>query len=70
MFFLSALMVYSSVNNLSVLSGRFINFWVKPVLSSIKCLPKGHNTLALLSLEQVAIQILLMIILGSAVAQW
>ena len=70
MFFLSALMVYSSVNNLSVLSGRFINFWVKPVLSSRKCLPKGQNTLALLSLEQVAIQILLMIILGSAVAQW
>ena len=33
MFFLSALMVCSLVNNLSVISGRFINFWVKPVLS-------------------------------------
>ena len=33
MSFLSALMVYSSVNNLSVISGRFINFGVKPVLS-------------------------------------
>ena len=32
MSFLSALMVYSSVNNLSVISGRFINFRVKPVL--------------------------------------
>ena len=32
-FFLSALMVYSSVNNLSVISGRFMNFGVKPVLS-------------------------------------
>ena len=31
--FLSALMVYSSVNTLSVISGRFINFWVQPVLS-------------------------------------
>ena len=31
--FLSALMVYSSVKNLLVISGRFINFWVKPVLS-------------------------------------
>ena len=35
MSFLSALMVYSSVNNLSVISGRFINVWVKPVLSRI-----------------------------------
>ena len=33
MSFLSALMVYSSVNNLSVISGRFINFLVNPVLS-------------------------------------
>ena len=33
MSFLSALMVYSSVNNLSVISGRFMNRWVKPVLS-------------------------------------
>ena len=47
MSFLSALMVYSPVNNLSVVSGR---------------LSKGHNTLALLSLEQVAIQILLLVI--------
>ena len=31
--FLSALMVYSSVNNLSVISGRFLIFGVKPVLS-------------------------------------
>ena len=60
MSFLSALMVYSSVNNLSVISGRFIKFWVKPVLSRTY---KGHNTLALLGLEQVAIQILLMVII-------
>ena len=33
MSFLPSLMVYSSVNNLSVISGRFIDFWVKPVLS-------------------------------------
>ena len=33
MSFLSALMVYSSVNNLTVISGRFINVCVKPVLS-------------------------------------
>ena len=31
--FLSALKVNASVNNLSVISGRFMNFWVEPVLS-------------------------------------
>ena len=42
---LSALMVYSSVNNLSVISGRFINVWVNPVLSrTYKVSSKGHNT--------------------------
>ena len=30
---LSERMVYISVNNLSVLSGYFISFWAKPVLS-------------------------------------
>ena len=30
---LSALKVYASVNNLSIISGRFMNFWVEPVLS-------------------------------------
>ena len=40
MSFLSALMVYSSVNNLSVVSGR---------------LSKGHNTLALLSLADTTL---------------
>ena len=33
MSFLSSLMVNSSVNNLSVISRRFIDFWVKPVVS-------------------------------------
>ena len=33
MSFLSALMIYSSVNNLSVISGHLINFWVKLVLN-------------------------------------
>ena len=33
MYCLSALMVNASANNLSVISGRFINFWVEPVLS-------------------------------------
>ena len=56
MYFLSALTVYSSVNNLSVISGRFMNLWVKPVLSN----PKGYNTLALVGLEQVALQILVL----------
>ena len=33
MYCLSALMVNASANNLSVISGRFMNFWVEPVLS-------------------------------------
>ena len=33
MYCLSALMVSTLVNNLSVISGRFMNFWVEPVLS-------------------------------------
>ena len=33
MYCLSALMVDASVNNLAVISGRFIYFWVEPVLS-------------------------------------
>ena len=33
MSFLSALMVNESVNTLSVISGRFTNFWVDPVLN-------------------------------------
>ena len=33
MSFLSALMVYASVNTLSVISGRFMKFWIEPVLS-------------------------------------
>ena len=33
MYCLSALMVNASANNLSVISGRFMNFWVEPVRS-------------------------------------
>ena len=62
MYFLSALKVYaSSVNNLSVISERFMNFWVEPVLSRTY---KGHSRLASTSLEQVALQILLLVILA------
>ena len=60
----SALKVYASVNNLSVIhvSGRFMYFCMEPVLSRTYCLLKWHNTLAPVSLEQVAIQLLLLFI--------
>ena len=64
MAFLSALIVYSSVNNLSVISGRFMNFWVKPVLSrtyKVSSWSTQHIGLPM-SLEQVALQTLLLII--------
>ena len=46
MSFLSVLMVYASVNSLSVILGRFMNFLVEQEAEHIKCLPKGHQTLA------------------------
>ena len=54
---MSALKVYASVNNLPVIhvSGRFMNFWMEPVLSRI---------LALVSIDQVTLQILLLVILA------
>ena len=45
MSFLSALMVYSSVNNLSVISRRFVNFWVNPVLMlRLHYVPGDHGS--------------------------
>ena len=52
------LMLYVPVNIFQLCRDNFLSSWVKPVLSSRKCLAQGHNTVATVNLKLATLQTL------------